>query len=162
MKKYITFKRYATVLFFLFMVNFPAYGQPNALRSITGTWKTEDGDGVVEFYPCDQKICGRFHWLKKDSPEHPSLDDKNPDPEQRTRHLCEMSFMGGFTPQGEGRFTDGWIYSPHDGGTYSGNLTLKNSDTVELRGFVFIPLFGETQVWKRTGSDPVCITSHPQ
>jgi uncharacterized protein (DUF2147 family) len=129
------------------------------IKTISGTWLTDDKDGVVELYPCQQKICGRFHWLKEDSPENPSLDDKNRDPDKRNVPLCGLQFMGGFEPQGGGRFTDGWIYSPHDGNTYSANLTLRDQNTLELHGYVLIPLFGQSRFWTRTGTEPTCQTA---
>lgn len=129
------------------------------IKAITGYWMTSDKDGVVEFYACDKKICGRFHWLEKDSPGAPSVDDKNPDLDKRTRPLCGMTFMGGFSPQGQGRFTGGWIYSPHNGSTYSANLTLQDQDTLELHGYFLIPLFGESRIWIRTEAEPACQTN---
>lgn len=147
------------VLFVLGFFSVSALAEDTATKPISGYWQTQDNDGVVELYPCEQKICGRFHWLKEDSPEAPSLDDKNPDPEKRSRPLCQMQFMGGFDPQGDGRYTRGWIYSPRHGSTYSARLTLKDPDTVELHGYVFVPLLGDSQIWRRTNGELACRTS---
>ena len=48
-----------------------------------------------------------------------------------------MQFMGNFTPDNESHYTDGWIYNPHDGGTYSASITLVDRDTMKLRGYLF-------------------------
>jgi len=126
------------------------------VQTVTGFWSTQDKEAVVELYPCDGKICGRFHWLKEDSLQTPSLDDKNPDPEKQQRPLCGMQFMGGFTPMGHGYFSDGWIYSPRHGSTFNAKVTMQGTDKLELYGYFLITLFGEGQIWQRTGARPVC------
>jgi len=155
--------RYLLSIFALCLMLAPTLGRAaetaaqNDTQSITGFWMTQDRDAVVEFYPCDDMICGRFHWLQDDSAENPSFDDHNRDPDKRRRPLCGLQFLGDFKPQGQGRFTDGWIYSPQDGSTYSANLALQNADTLELRGYVLIPLLGQSQIWHRTGAAPACV-----
>jgi len=151
-----------SAFFFALVINPPAFAVPSleGMGSITGFWRTQDGDGVVEIYACGQKLCGRFHWLKEDSPENPSLDNKNPDPEMKSRPLCEMQFMGGCAPQPGARATGGWIYSPHHGSTFSAEMKLANADTLELRGYMLIPLLGESQTWKRINAPPACATAH--
>ncbi len=129
------------------------------IRAIIGFWLTKDKDAVVEIYPCGQNVCGKFHWLKDDSPEAPSLDDKNPDPALKSRPLCGLQFLGDFELKGQGFFDNGWIYSPRHGSNFSGSLKLKDNNTLELRGYVLIPLFGDSQYWTRTGPNPVCKTS---
>jgi uncharacterized protein (DUF2147 family) len=169
MKHKQAFKQHLTgLLFLLSLVNVPffsataqnpPYNPSEEIRKITGYWMTEDKDGVVAFYDCNVDLCGKFHWLEEDSPESPSLDDKNTDPDKRSRPLCGLTFMEGFKPQGDGLYTGGWIYSPRDGGTYSANLKLLDSDTLELRGYIFIPLLGKSQYWHRTGTKPSCTTN---
>jgi uncharacterized protein (DUF2147 family) len=147
------------ILIFFFIVTLatmPGETRADDLQAISGFWLTDNKDGVVELYPCREKICGRFHWLKDDSPEAPSFDDKNPDPELRSKPLCGLQFMGGFEPRGNGYFSSGWIYSVHDGNTYSASLTLLGINTLELRGYFLIPLFGQSRIWQRTGPEPSC------
>lgn len=123
---------------------------------IYGYWMTEEKDGVIEIYPCESGVCGKFHWLKDDSESNPSLDDKNKNPELRQRRLCGLQFMGGFKQKDGNKFSGGWIYSVRDGNTYSAELSLKDNDTLELRGYFLIPLLGESRLWKRTSSQPAC------
>lgn len=123
---------------------------------ILGLWYTADRDGVVELYPCDGKICGRFHWLKENTKQDPSLDNKNPDEEKRSRPLCGMQFMGGFTPKGDKSYEDGWIYSPRHGAMFSASMKLVEKDRLDLHGYMFLPLLGESQVWERAIKPPAC------
>jgi len=114
---------------------------------VSGFWYTEGRDGVVEIYPCGDEICGRLQWIE-DEGNH-SHDTRNPDPDLRQRPLCHLQFMGGFTPDGKDHFADGWIYSPRNGGTYSAEMTLVDHETLDLHGYLFVPMLGESQVWKR-------------
>lgn len=51
----------------------------------------------------------------------------------------------------------GSIYDPQSGHTYQANITLKDSDHLQLRGYLGIPLLGATQVWTRVAQDqPRC------
>jgi len=68
-----------------------------------------------------------------------------------------MQFMGGFTPGKNGRYNNGWIYSPRSGSNYTARMTLKDRDTLDLHGYVLVPFLGESQIWKRAASDaPKC------
>ena len=41
------------------------------------------------------------------------------------------------------------IYNPEDGKEYNCKMTLKDPNTLEVRGYVGISLFGKTQTWTR-------------
>ncbi|MDD2326424.1 MAG: DUF2147 domain-containing protein [Alphaproteobacteria bacterium] len=150
--------RFLLVLSCLFLLVVPSYEAEaevtpeSALAKsdpVLGIWLPEEQDAAIELYACEDRICGRFYWLKDDSKESPSLDDRNPDPVQRNRHLCGLTFMGGFKADGKGGYTGGWLYSPRHGSMFSAALTLKDKDTLELRGYVFLPLLGGSQHWNR-------------
>ncbi len=128
---------------------------------VLGYWLTDARDGVIEFYVCNDMtdtICGRFHWLKSDAPQNVSRDVENPNPARRQRPLCGLQFMGGFKPTSNGRYEDGWIYSPQSGATYQAQMTLLNDRTLDLHGYVLTPLLGESRTWTRTTARPVCVT----
>ena len=121
---------------------------------LTGLWYTEGKDGGVELYSCGDEICGRFYWFNTN--EISSKDEKNPDPEKRDKPLCRMQFMGGFHEDGEGRYADGWIYSPEHGAVFNAEMTLVDEDTLDLHGYVLTPILGESQTWKRAKAMPKC------
>lgn len=131
------------------------------INSISGLWYTSDKDGVVELYPCEGKICGRFHWVEDEADGSISRDTKNPDFSKRSRPLCGMQFMWGFTPEGNGIFESGWIYSPRHGSNFSANLHLVDNENLILRGYFIIPLLGEDQNWTRAHDAPSCENSLP-
>lgn len=145
-----------------FATNVVAQSQPALPASIdsalTGYWETKDKDGIIEIYACEQgHLCGRFYWLKDDSAAHPSRDDRNPDPEKRTRPLCGLTFMGGFTDEGDGKAVGGWIYSIRHGATFSAELSLIDRNTLELRGYMFMSWLGGSVIWTRApDGSPAC------
>lgn len=147
--------RFALLAIFCLMVS-PLRARTDS--PVLGLWETEDKDAIVQLYACEgEEVCGRFYWLKDDSAENPSLDDRNKDPVLRKRPLCGLTFLGGFQDEGVGRYEGGWIYSARHGAMFSANLKLISADKLELRGFFLIPFLGGGQVWARAAADaPQC------
>lgn len=117
---------------------------------IMGRWLSASGNGVIEIYACGDRLCGKLVWL---SPKAPSTSDgHNSDPALRNRPLCGLVMLGDFHQTDPGEWGDGWVYSPENGKTYSATLRLERANVLKLRGYVGIPLFGETQTWTR--ADP--------
>jgi uncharacterized protein (DUF2147 family) len=123
--------------------------------SATGPWLTEDHRGVIDIERCgDGTLCGRLVWMQP-TPEDrgkPAIDGHNPSTELRTRPLCGLVILGGFKQISEREWRDGWIYDPENGKTYHAQITLATDTSLELRGYVGIPLFGATQLWTRLSS----------
>jgi uncharacterized protein (DUF2147 family) len=118
-----------------------------------GPWLSENRRGVIEIYPCGEKVCGKLVWLIQPLVNgQPVLDDQNPKPELRSRQRCNLVMLGDFHQSEPQRWTDGWIYDPDSGKTYSATMFLESADVLKLRGYVGVPLFGETQIWTR--ADP--------
>ncbi|MBI1273349.1 MAG: DUF2147 domain-containing protein [Alphaproteobacteria bacterium] len=133
-----------------------------AFAEITGMWLTEGGEGGVELYRCEEKLCGRFVWLGPDDPDPASdegRDNRNPDPTKRKRPLCGMQFMGGFEFSSYGTFDNGWIYSPRHGNNFSARIVPVDHDHIKLRGYFLMPMLGQDQIWTRKNDMPRCRTS---
>ena len=124
---------------------------------IVGLWLTQDHDAVVEIYACDTSICGRFHWMADDNGRMPR-DENNHDAALRARPLCHMQFIGGFKDDGDGNYVDGTIYNPQDGWNYNVDMTLIDHDTLNLQGYILVPLLGRSQTWTRVEAYPSCKT----
>jgi uncharacterized protein (DUF2147 family) len=67
----------------------------------------------------------------------------------RTRPLKGLENLRGFQYAGDGKWENGNVYDPKTGNDYSCEMTLVNPNTLEVRGFIGISLFGRTDVWKR-------------
>jgi len=122
--------------------------------TVTGRWLTEDRNGIIDIYDCGDAVCGRLFWFRP-TPEDvgkPPFDRHNPEATLRSRPLCGLEMLGGFKAAEAGRWTGGWIYNPENGNTYHARMTLGDDGRLRLRGYVGIPLLGETQIWTR--ADP--------
>jgi uncharacterized protein (DUF2147 family) len=120
-----------------------------ALDYPTGLWVNDEDGWVVETKPCDGTLCGYLVGFRATHPHPPgyvSRDGLNPDSSRRAAPLCGLRLIGGFTPskRAKGDWDDGWIYDPVNGRTYSGTISMIDADTVRLRAYVGIPLFGRT------------------
>jgi uncharacterized protein (DUF2147 family) len=135
--------RYAIkLLLFLLVLVSTAGAQPDG---ITGQW-TEPTGSVIRVDHCGPDIC---MWVVKVSQKAPSkFDIYNPDPAERKRSLCGLQIGNGFVPRSPVEAGDGKLYDPKSGKTYHGQIKL-NGNKLELRGYVGLPLFGETQIWTR-------------
>jgi uncharacterized protein (DUF2147 family) len=127
-----------------------ARAAPADQSQVFGQWLTENKRGVIEMFPCGDKVCGRLFWMIDPLRNgKPSLDDYNPKPELRQRPLCGMTILGDFRETEPQHWEDGWIYDPDSGKTYHATMTLESNGTLRLRGYIGIPLFGESQHWTR-------------
>jgi len=126
--------------------------------SIAGLWAVEEGDGHIEIFRCGEKYCGSIAWLKEpvyplddkvNMPGKPLQDRENPKKELRNRPLIGLQIMEGYRFRGGNLWDEGRIYNTENGKTYSSRIMLKNRDSLELRGYIGIPLLGGSTVWKR-------------
>jgi len=123
---------------------------PPANDRIIGVWLTADAKAHVEIYKEGDKYSGKIVWLKEPEKDgKPAVDDQNPEERLRTRPIMDLEIMTGFAYDGDGVWTGGRVYDPESGNEYRGKLELKDENTMELRGYVLIPLFGRTETWTR-------------
>jgi len=73
----------------------------------------------------------------------------NPDEAKRKTPLKGLVNMRDFKYAGDGKWDDGKIYDPKNGSDYSCEMTLTDANTLEVRGYIGVSLFGRTDVWKR-------------
>ncbi len=120
--------------------------------SAAGFWITGDNGAVVEIAPCGDALCGHIAGLRLDhKPGDAPVDSKNPDPAKRNTPMCGLPLMGDLKPvkSSATKWDGGWVYDPESGSKYTAEMHLDGPDTLKLRGFVGISLFGRTETWKR-------------
>jgi uncharacterized protein (DUF2147 family) len=121
--------------------------------SVIGNW-TEPTGSVLHVDRCADQICLWVIALSKQAAA--PTDIYNPDPALRGRQLCGLRIGSGFIPHDATHAIDGTIYDPKSGRTYHGQLTAQGA-TLDLRGYIGIPLFGRSQTWTRaTGQVKSC------
>ena len=112
---------------------------------ILGQWINEDHDGRIKIYRCGKAYCGEIVWTRNG----PAVDVNNPNPDLRNRPIIGLTIMNGFRYAGDSEWEGGELYDPKSGYTYKGKMKLAAPNTLELRGYVLIPLFGRTTSWAR-------------
>ena len=78
------------------------------------------------------------------------MDSKNPEASLRNRQQLGLTLLVNFAFDEENLWNGGTIYNPDDGKTYSCKITMKDNQSIEVRGYVGISLFGKTETWKRS------------
>jgi uncharacterized protein (DUF2147 family) len=117
---------------------------------VLGRWLSGDGDGWIDIRQDGDTVVGIIVGSPNSRPGQPErLDTLNPDPALRHRKLLGLAFMKGFVYAGDDRWTGGTIYNPNSGKTYKGTMTLVGPDTLKLRGYIGISLFGRSDTWTR-------------
>jgi uncharacterized protein (DUF2147 family) len=118
---------------------------------IVGVWLTSDKDAKIEIYQKDSRFYGKMIWLTPDVDGNgkPLTDSENPDPTKRNRKLEGIEIISNLA-YADGKWK-GTIYDPESGKTYSSQIKLVDETTLELTGFIGLPMFGRTETWKRGG-----------
>ena len=119
------------------------------MPSIEGTWLSGDGDGWIEITLAGSGLSGVIAGSPNADDERPDRDEKNPDPALRDRSLTGLDLFAGFSYAGEGRRTGGTIYDPNSGKTYRCIITWVDENTLKVRGYIGVPMFGRTEIWTR-------------
>lgn len=126
--------------------------------SVLGLWYNQEKDARVEIYKCGDKYCGKVEWMKfpnypddskEGAPGTPKLDNNNPDESQRKNPRLGLVIVKDMSYAGGEKWDGGKIYDPKSGKTYSGKMTMTDPETLDLRGYVGISLFGKTTTWTR-------------
>jgi len=136
-------------MFILLFDSFIANAQTDPGDRIKGIWLTEQKDGKVEIFREGNAYVGRLIWGNSvlDENGKPKHDVLNPDPKLRSRPLQGMIIITGLVYE-DGKWQSGKIYNSLSGKTYSIIATIKGN-SLELRGYIGIPLLGKTTTWQR-------------
>ena len=117
---------------------------------VVGVWLTGgDEPAKVQIYKSGEKYYGKIVWLQNVVAGEPMVDRNNPDQNKRKQPIIGLIIMRAFEFD-EDEWDDGTIYDPENGKTYSCRLTFKDANTLRVRGYVGIPLFGRTEIWTRS------------
>jgi uncharacterized protein (DUF2147 family) len=118
---------------------------------LIGEWWTEGKVGRIRFIRHgDGTYRGITSWRAANAPPHdnPRTDLHNHNPKLRGRSTLGIVLIWNLTYE-DGRYVDGYVYNPRDGDTYRFKAELLDKSTLKIRGYMGIPLLGESQIWKR-------------
>jgi uncharacterized protein (DUF2147 family) len=115
---------------------------------IEGRWLSGDKTGWIEIRLVDGSPVGTAAGSTTPD-ETPRFDEFNPDPILRSRALLGITILLGFDYAGDQVWKGGTIYDPNSGKTYKSTMKLINRNTLKVRGFIGVSLFGRSDTWTR-------------
>ena len=145
------------VFIFLFMVLAVGLMEMQAQDSaegdrLEGIWEPSNGRARVKIDKIGNKYYGRIVWLsERNDPEtgEPKTDKNNPDESMHDVPLLGYRMLKDFEYTGDDEWTEGTIYDPLNGSTYSCVINMKDENTLDIRGYIGVKTLGRTDVWKR-------------
>jgi uncharacterized protein (DUF2147 family) len=136
--------RFATLL----LVLLPGIAVPDT-SAVEGRWLTQEQDGWIRITLVGDSLEGSIAGAPPGSPSEREFDDRNPDPALRDRPLDGLTIMQDFEYDGDGRWTNGTVYDPNSGKTYRCTITQVDNNTLKIRGYIGVSLFGRSETWTR-------------
>lgn len=142
----------ALPLLLLLPFNLHAQAPPDEADRLIGVWEPSNGKARVKVEKIGSKYYGKVVWLKEPlNPEtnEPKTDKNNPDESMRSTSLKGYRLLKDFTYAGNNEWSEGTIYDPENGSTYSCVISMKDENTLDIRGYIGVKALGRTDVWKR-------------
>ncbi|MFN4122308.1 MAG: DUF2147 domain-containing protein [Flavobacteriales bacterium] len=118
---------------------------------LIGLWLPSNEKARVKVEKIGDKYYGRIVWLKepKDENGNEKVDKNNPDESMRSVKLLGYRMLKDFVYKGKNKWEEGTIYDPENGSTYNCTITLIDDNTIDVRGYIGVSMFGRTDTWKR-------------
>lgn len=108
-------------------------------EKIVGIWFTDDKTSKIQIYKNDSQYFGKIIWMaSKESKE-----------EFKVKPKVGYQIFRKFTFERKNVWSGGQVSDPRSGMTVSGKMTLKDNNTLNVRGYVGAPMFGKTVVLLR-------------
>ena len=141
---------YCTILCLLLTAGLQAQVKAD---DITGAWMVHgDKPAKILIYKTNEKFYGKIVFLQFPVENgKPKLDVNNPDKNKQGQPLLGLELLTGFVFDKD-EWNNGKIYDPESGKTYSCTISLKDINTLKVRGYVGISLLGRTETWTRTSA----------
>jgi uncharacterized protein (DUF2147 family) len=125
----------------LALIATPALAQ--TAEDAIGVWENPENKSHTEFYKCGDGVCGKIVKVV----DGQKTDDKNPDPTKQKRPIVGLVIMQGAKKTGANKWS-GTLYNRADGKEYSGTVTVKAKNELDLSGCV-AAVFCKTTTFKR-------------
>lgn len=136
----------------LLLISVTSFAQQSADK-IIGNWESIDGEVKLKFeiFKSEGKYFGKLLWasnMYEADGKTPKKDFKNPNKSLQSRSRKGIVNITDLKYDNE-KYSDGKLYNPSDGDTYSLNAKLKNANELHFRGYLGISLLGKTMKFKR-------------
>lgn len=119
---------------------------------LIGVWEPSNGKARVKIEKIGTKYYGKMVWLKEPIDpvtQKPKVDKNNADVSMQNVPLKGYRLLKDFIYAGKDEWSEGTIYDPENGTTYSCVIKMKDDNTLDIRGYIGVKALGRTDVWKR-------------
>jgi uncharacterized protein (DUF2147 family) len=143
-------QKMASFILIASLISFEAYSQ-NKADGVIGIWLTSGKEPAkIQIFKSGEKYYGKIIWLKNPTENGKQrTDGNNPDKSKRNNPIIGLLMLTGFKFDGDDEWKGGDIYDPESGKTYSSYMYIKDNNTLKVRGYVGVSLFGRTETWTR-------------
>ena len=119
---------------------------------IVGIWLTSGKESAkIRIYKSGDSYFGQIVWLKNPTENgEAKVDSQNPDNNKQNQPIVGLVILKEFKFDGDNEWNNGKIYDPESGKTYNCFMSLNDRNTLKVRGYVGISLFGRTEKWTKT------------
>ena len=105
-------------------------------EKIVGIWFTDDKTSKIQIYKNESQYFGKIIWIApKENKDNLKIKPK-----------IGYQIFRKFTFEGKNVWSGGQVSDPRSGMTVSGKMTLKDENTLNVRGFLGAPMFGKTVI----------------
>lgn len=134
-------------LLFLFLLFSTSHIAPAKSADIVGHSISKSKDLKIEVFEKEGKFYGKMVWFEiyeKDKTMNDFKDNKNPSPSLRNRQWKDMVVMTDLRFNNEGYWSEGKIYDPNSGHTFSSLVKITSPGSITVRGFLGFEILGKS------------------
>lgn len=133
---------------------FVSYGNAQSTDPVLGVWKTIDEktnqpSSLIRLDEKNSELIGTVIELIPSPGETLVTHCNLCKDERKGKPIIGMVIMRGLKKSSPGVWSGGEILDPDEGEIYKVKINLINDKTLEVRGYIGIPLLGRTQTWVR-------------
>ena len=149
----MTMLRLIALLPFVLLTLSSSIAQTDDPDAVMGRWLSSKKRNQIQIYKHSNTYTGKLVWMREPTdPKTGKLktDRQNPNEQLRSRPLLDLVIMSDLHYKGNNVWGDGQVYNPEDGKTYGCEVTLRDANSLDVRGYVLgITMLGKTNTWTR-------------
>ena len=135
----------------LLFISFLLFSSFTFSQSILGKWKSIDeetnkDESIIEIYQENGKLYGKIIQLL--DPQKKDAICENCKGSNKNKSIKGLVIINGLKKDGN-EWSGGKVLDPKNGKEYKCYITLKDNNTMKLRGYIGFSVFGRTAYWYR-------------